>query len=108
MAAGAAHADHARTEAGGSCSGEFLDQDPAPGQSQRASGERQRGQQPARPHRSAVPHRPPARRPAALRFYGMNVPYPGFDKVWGFVASIGSMIVIAIILYIVFKKKDWI
>jgi hypothetical protein len=31
----------------------------------------------------------------------MNVPYPGFDKVWGFVASFASMIV-------VFKKKDWI
>jgi magnesium transporter len=41
-------------------------------------------------------------------FYGMNVPYPGFDKLRGFVASFASMIVIAIILYVVFKKKDWI
>ena len=41
-------------------------------------------------------------------FYGMNVPYPGFDKAWGFLLSIASMIVIAIILYIIFKKKDWI
>ena len=41
-------------------------------------------------------------------FYGMNVPYPGFDKVWGFLLSIASMIVIAIILYIIFKRKDWI
>ena len=41
-------------------------------------------------------------------FYGMNVPYPGFDRVWGFLLSIASMIVIAIILYIIFKRKDWI
>jgi magnesium transporter len=41
-------------------------------------------------------------------FYGMNVPYPGFDKAWGFVFSVGSMIIIAFILYLLFKKKDWI
>jgi magnesium transporter len=41
-------------------------------------------------------------------FYGMNVPYPGFDKAWGFAISVASMIIIAIILYVLFKKKDWI
>ena len=41
-------------------------------------------------------------------FYGMNVPYPGFDKTWGFIISIASMIIIAFILYLLFKKKDWI
>jgi magnesium transporter len=51
---------------------------------------------------------PPRVRPRGTGFYGMNVPYPGFDKVRGFVASFASMIVTAIILYIVFKKKDWI
>jgi magnesium transporter len=41
-------------------------------------------------------------------FYGMNVPYPGFDKAWGFGFSIASMIIIALFLYLLFKKKDWI
>jgi magnesium transporter len=41
-------------------------------------------------------------------YYGMNVPYPGFDKAWGWIFSIVSMIVIALLLYIMFKKKDWI
>jgi magnesium transporter len=41
-------------------------------------------------------------------FYGMNVPYPGFDKTWGFIFSIASMIIIAVVLYAIFKKKDWI
>jgi Mg2+ and Co2+ transporter CorA len=41
-------------------------------------------------------------------FYGMNVPYPGFDKTWGFIISLASMIIIAFILYLLFKKKDWI
>ena len=41
-------------------------------------------------------------------FYGMNVPYPGFDKAWGFVFSIASMIIIALVLYLLFKKKEWI
>ena len=41
-------------------------------------------------------------------FYGMNVPYPGFDKAWGFIFSLASMIIIAVVLYLTFKKKDWI
>jgi magnesium transporter len=41
-------------------------------------------------------------------FYGMNVPYPGFDKVLGFAISCVIMVVSAAILYILFKKNDWI
>ena len=40
-------------------------------------------------------------------FYGMNVPYPGFSQQTGFVVSVGFMIVAAIVLYFVFKRKDW-
>jgi len=41
-------------------------------------------------------------------FYGMNVPYPGFDKVLGFALSCAIMIISATILYFLFKKNDWI
>jgi len=39
--------------------------------------------------------------------YGMNVPYPGFDQPWGVVAAFGGMVVIAFVLYVVFRRKDW-
>jgi len=41
-------------------------------------------------------------------FYGMNVPYPGFDKPAGFAISVAVMLCSAAILYIVFRRKDWI
>ncbi len=40
-------------------------------------------------------------------FYGMNVPYPGFGHQSGFVFSAALMVVIAAVLYVVFKRKDW-
>jgi magnesium transporter len=40
-------------------------------------------------------------------YYGMNVPYPGFDERIGFYASITVMIVAASVLYIIFRRKDW-
>ena len=40
-------------------------------------------------------------------YYGMNVPYPGFDKTIGFTISVVLMVVAALVLYIVFKRKDW-
>jgi magnesium transporter len=40
-------------------------------------------------------------------FYGMNVPYPGFSHQDGFAASVGLMAVAGIVLYIIFKRKDW-
>jgi magnesium transporter len=40
-------------------------------------------------------------------FYGMNVPYPGFSRQSGFVASTAIMIIAASVLYIVFRRKDW-
>jgi len=41
-------------------------------------------------------------------FYGMNVPYPGFSKQQGFAVSVAIMAVSAVLLYILFRKKDWI
>jgi magnesium transporter len=40
-------------------------------------------------------------------FYGMNVPYPGFSRQVGFAASIGIMVIAGLVLYIVFRRKDW-
>ena len=40
-------------------------------------------------------------------YYGMNVPYPGFDKRIGFTISVATMAIAALVLYITFKRKDW-
>jgi magnesium transporter len=40
-------------------------------------------------------------------FYGMNVPYPGFSKEGGLAASCGIMVVAGLILYTIFRRKDW-
>jgi len=40
-------------------------------------------------------------------FYGMNVPYPGFDKTAGFAISVAVMLGSAAILYAVFRRNDW-
>ena len=40
-------------------------------------------------------------------FYGMNVPYPGFSRAGGFAASIAIMVISGLVLYFVFKRKDW-
>jgi magnesium transporter len=40
-------------------------------------------------------------------FYGMNVPYPGFGRSSGVITALALMIVIAGILYIVFRRRDW-
>jgi magnesium transporter len=40
-------------------------------------------------------------------FYGMNVPYPGFSHTTGLIASITIMVVAGIVLYFVFKRKEW-
>jgi magnesium transporter len=40
-------------------------------------------------------------------YFGMNVPYPGFSEKGGFIASIATMVLSALVLYIIFKRKDW-
>jgi magnesium transporter len=39
--------------------------------------------------------------------YGMNVPYPGFGRESGVLTAFGIMVVFAGVLYVVFKRNDW-
>jgi magnesium transporter len=40
-------------------------------------------------------------------FYGMNVPYPGFSRQDGFATSIAIMIIAGVVLYVIFRRRDW-
>jgi magnesium transporter len=44
---------------------------------------------------------------AITGYYGQNVPYPGFGHAWGFWLSSASILLIALALYVTFKRKDW-
>jgi magnesium transporter len=44
---------------------------------------------------------------AVTGYYGQNVPFPGSGEWWGYLLSIGLIVVLAVILYIVFRRKDW-
>jgi magnesium transporter len=44
---------------------------------------------------------------AITGFYGQNVPYPGFGTHSGFVTSTATMIVGSVLLYVLFRRKDW-
>ncbi|MGW4045173.1 magnesium transporter CorA family protein [Streptomyces sp. NPDC004721] len=45
---------------------------------------------------------------AVTGFYGQNVPYPGINTHIGFLTSAGVMAVVSVVLYLTFKRKDWI
>jgi magnesium transporter len=40
-------------------------------------------------------------------YFGMNVPYPGFSQTGGFIASVVTIVLAGLILYLVFKRNDW-
>ena len=40
-------------------------------------------------------------------YFGMNVPYPGFGHTGGFIASVVTIVLAGLILYLVFKRNDW-
>jgi magnesium transporter len=40
-------------------------------------------------------------------YFGMNVPYPGFGQTGGFAASVATIVLAGLILYLVFKRNDW-
>ena len=40
-------------------------------------------------------------------FFGMNVPYPGFGEKAGLAASIATIALAGLLLYLIFKRKDW-
>ncbi len=44
---------------------------------------------------------------AITGYFGQNVPYPGFGNSSGFWASLAMIAVLALILYAVFRAKDW-
>ena len=44
---------------------------------------------------------------AVTGFYGQNVPYPGFGHLTGFWASTLIMLSLSVLLYVVFRRKDW-
>jgi magnesium transporter len=44
---------------------------------------------------------------AVTGFYGQNVPYPGFAQHSGFITSSAIMVVLVGLLYLMFKRKDW-
>jgi magnesium transporter len=44
---------------------------------------------------------------AVSGYYGMNVPYPGYQKWWGFVLSSILIGVLSVGLYVQFRRKDW-
>jgi len=40
-------------------------------------------------------------------YFGMNVPYPGFSQTDGFAASVATIVLAVLILYLIFKRNDW-
>jgi magnesium transporter len=44
---------------------------------------------------------------AVTGFYGQNVPYPGFQSTAGFWTSSGVIVVLSGLLYLSFKRRDW-
>jgi len=44
---------------------------------------------------------------AVTGYFGQNVPFPGAGSVPGFWASVALMVVLAVILYVIFRVKDW-
>ena len=45
---------------------------------------------------------------AVTGYFGQNVLYPGFNSRWGFWLSLGIIATIAVALYLLFRRKDWI
>jgi magnesium transporter len=44
---------------------------------------------------------------AITGFYGQNVLYPGYDTVGGFVTSTAIIVLLVLVLYWTFKRRDW-
>ncbi|WP_176358085.1 magnesium transporter CorA family protein [Mycobacterium persicum] len=44
---------------------------------------------------------------AITGFYGQNIPYPGFGSLSGFFVSTSVIIVLMIVLYVTFRRRDW-
>jgi magnesium transporter len=44
---------------------------------------------------------------AITGFYGQNLPYPGSGSHWGVLTSVALIAVLSTLLYVTFKRKDW-
>jgi magnesium transporter len=44
---------------------------------------------------------------AITGFYGQNLPFPGSGTHWGVLTSVGLIAVLSVLLYLTFKRKDW-
>ncbi|MEV5301276.1 magnesium/cobalt transporter CorA [Amycolatopsis methanolica] len=44
---------------------------------------------------------------AITGFYGQNVPYPGFERPWGFWLSTAMIVALSGALYTMLKRRDW-
>jgi magnesium transporter len=44
---------------------------------------------------------------AITGFYGQNVSYPGIDSVAGFIASTTVIVILVAVLYVMFRRRDW-
>jgi magnesium transporter len=44
---------------------------------------------------------------AITGFYGPNVSYPGIDTVGGFIASTTIIALMVAVLYLMFRRRDW-
>ncbi|MDP9326534.1 MAG: magnesium transporter CorA family protein [Candidatus Dormibacteraeota bacterium] len=40
-------------------------------------------------------------------YYGMNVPFPGYQEAWGVVTSAALLVITCVSLYILFRRIDW-
>lgn len=46
--------------------------------------------------------------PAAVTgFFGMNVPYPGFGQLAGVVTAVAVQVILAVTLFVVFRRRGW-
>jgi magnesium transporter len=45
---------------------------------------------------------------AVTGFYGQNVPYPGFGQIPGLVSSVALIVGLSALLFVLFKRNDWI
>jgi magnesium transporter len=44
---------------------------------------------------------------AITGYFGQNLPYPGFDRQSGFIASTSLIVALSVLLYLIFKRRDW-
>ena len=44
---------------------------------------------------------------AVTGFYGQNLPYPGYQQWWGFLVSTAVIIVLAVGIWLVFRRRGW-